>query len=192
MKLAVEEDITPFTSSMTGMDAVSSRFGSYVGARNDANKPLNNVEMSLQCMTHCSSTNQEALDNLPNIRWKIRAQKALTEMQVVDRRAQAHPYQGETELDIFLDRTYLGDPDSLIQKFQRANEVGITDISLWMDWGGIGHEKLVKSMRLLGEEVIPDVRSLTPPDSAVQEALEAKSIEGSFTITGDRLSDGDH
>ena len=69
--------------------------------------------------------------------------------------------------------------------------MGITNISLWMDWGGIGHEKLVKSIRLLGEEVIPAVRSLTPPDSAVQEALEAKSIEGSFTITGDRLSDGD-
>jgi len=191
MKLAAERDITPLTSSMMGMDAVSSHFGSYVRARNDANKPLNNLEMSLQCMTHCSPTNQEALENLPNIRWQIRAQRALVERRVVDGRAQAHPYDGETELDIFLDRTYLGDPDSLIQKFQRANEAGITNISLWMDWGGIGHEKLIKSIRLLGEEVIPAVRSLTPPDSTVQEALEAKSVKGSFTITGDRLSGGD-
>ena len=90
--------------------------------------------------------------------------------------------------DIFLDRTYLGDPESLIKKFKRANDIGITNISLWMDWGGIEHEKLMRSIKLFGEEVLPVLKDLNPPQSAVAEVMGLDEVGGTFTVTGDRLS----
>ena len=188
MKLAAAKDITPLTSSMMGMDGVASQFGSYVRARKDLGKSVEGLQMSLQCMTHCAPTMEEALSQLPYIRWQIRAQKALTERRVVNGKTQAEPYEGEMAQDIFLDRTYLGDPESLITKFKRANDIGITNISLWMDWGGIEHENLMRSIKLFGEEVLPVLKDLNPPESSVTKAIASEEVEGTFTVTGDRLS----
>ena len=192
LKLAAEEDILPLTSSMMGMDAVSQQFATYVRYRRDAGKSVDNLSMALQCMTHCAPTMKDALDQLPYIRWQIRAQKALTEKKVVDGKTQAVPYEGEMPDDLFLDRTYLGDPDYLIEKFKKANDAGITNISLWMMWGGIEHEKLMSSIKLMGEKVIPELRDLTPPKNVVEDALKSTPSEngaGSFTVTGEKLKD---
>ena len=167
---------------------MASQFGSYVRARKDLGKSVEDLQMSLQCMTHCAPTMEEALNQLPYIRWQIRAQKALTSKRVINGKTQAEPYEGEMAQDIFLDRTYLGDPESLIKKFKRANDIGITNISLWMDWGGIEHEKLMRSIKLFGEEVLPVLKDLNPPQSAVAEVMGLDEVEGTFTVTGDRLS----
>ncbi len=94
--------------------------------------------------------------------------------------------------ELFLDRTYLGDPDYLIEKFKKANDAGITNISLWRMWGGIEHEKLMRSIKLMGEKVIPELRDLTPPESLIDNALRSDALEansGSFTVTGEKLKD---
>jgi hypothetical protein len=135
---------------------------------------------------------KEALNQLPYIRWQVRAQKALTEKKVIDGKTQGVPYEGEMPEELFLDRTYLGDPDYLIEKFKKANDAGITNISLWMMWGGIEHEKLMRSIKLMGEKVIPELRDLTPPKSVIDNALASEPTEtksGSFTVTGEKLKD---
>jgi hypothetical protein len=90
----------------------------------------------------------------------------------VNGKVQAIPYEGEMRDKLFLERTYLGDPDYLIEKFKKANDVGVTNISLWMMWGGIEHDKLMRSIRLIGEKVIPVLKDLTPPQAVVTNALQ--------------------
>ena len=91
---------------------------------------------------------------------------------------------------LFLERTYLGDADYLIEKFKKANDAGITHISLWMMWGGIEHEKLMRSIKLIGDKVIPVLRDLTPPKSVVENALHPEfkgDKSGSFSVTSEKL-----
>ena len=114
----------------------------------------------------------------------------MTAKKVIDGKTQGVPYEGEMPEELFLDRTFLGDPDYLIEKFKKANDAGITNISLWMMWGGIEHEKLMRSIKLMGEKVIPELRDLTPPKSVIDNALRSEAMEpkgGSFTVTGEKL-----
>jgi hypothetical protein len=41
-----------------------------------------------------------------------------------------------------------------------------------MMWGGIEHDKLMRSIRLIGEKVIPVLKDLTPPQAVVTNALQ--------------------
>ena len=50
-----------------------------------------------------------------------------------------------------------------------------THVSNWMMFGGLEHEKLMRSIRLMGEEVIPALRDLHPPGSIAGEVLREPS-----------------
>ena len=50
----------------------------------------------------------------------------------------------------------------------------------------------MRSIKLMGEKVIPELRDLTPPKSVIDDALRSEAIEskgGSFTVTGEKLKD---
>jgi len=56
----------------------------------------------------------------------------------------------------------------------------------------VEHEKLMRSIKLMGEKVIPELRDLTPPKSLTDNALRSDALEaksGSFTVTGEKLKD---
>ena len=46
----------------------------------------------------------------------------------------------------------------------------------------------MKSIKLFGEEVLPALKDLNPPTSSVTRAIGSEEVEGTFTVTGDRLS----
>jgi hypothetical protein len=73
------------------------------------------------------------------------------------------PYEGELEEATYLDRLFFDSPATVIEKFKRVASVGATHISNWMMFGGIEHDKLMRSIRLMGEEVIPALRDVYPP-----------------------------
>ena len=50
---------------------------------------------------------------------------------------------------------------------------GATFVSNWMMHGGMEHEQIMKSIRLMGEEVIPALRDVRPSDSLPQELASA-------------------
>jgi hypothetical protein len=52
----------------------------------------------------------------------------------------------------------------------------VTHISNWMMFGGIEHEKLMRSIRLMGEEVIPALRELQPPADLPEQLLHEPVI----------------
>lgn len=90
---------------------------------------------------------------------------------MVNGRVEASPYEGELDDEAFLDRLFFGSPETVVEKLKRVASVGATHISNWMMFGGIEHEKLMRSIRLMGEEVIPALRDVQPPATLVQELL---------------------
>lgn len=53
----------------------------------------------------------------------------------------------------------LGDPDSCIQVIKRFDELGVDQLLLLMQTAGVPHEKVLDSIRLFGEVVIPASRN---------------------------------
>src|SRR6266542_3045613 len=75
-----------------------------------------------------------------------------------------------------IDRLFFGGPETVIAKFTRAASLGVTHISNWMMFGGIEHEKLMRSIRLMGEEVIPALRDVRPPADLPAQLLNEPVI----------------
>ena len=171
MQLAARLDMLPLSSSALGMDGVRKQLASYIHARKDLGKPLQRPSLALQCMTHVAPTDEEAYEALPYVRWQTRAQRGLNRHDVRNGSVDASPFEGEPDDEAFLDRLYFGSPDTVIEKFRRAAGAGATHISNWMMFGGIEHEKLMRSIRLMGEQVIPALRDLEPPASLYDELL---------------------
>jgi alkanesulfonate monooxygenase SsuD/methylene tetrahydromethanopterin reductase-like flavin-dependent oxidoreductase (luciferase family) len=126
-------------------------------------------------MTHVAPTDEEAYEALPYVRWQTRAQRGLNRQEVANGRVNASAFQGELDDKSFLDRLFFGSPETVIAKLRHAASLGVTHISNWMMFGGIEHEKLMRSIRLMGEEVIPALREVQPPaelpDALLQEPV---------------------
>jgi alkanesulfonate monooxygenase SsuD/methylene tetrahydromethanopterin reductase-like flavin-dependent oxidoreductase (luciferase family) len=163
MQLAAQLDALPLSSSMMGSAGVRAQFGALVHAHAALGKPIDNLRLGLQCMTHVAPTDEEAYDAVAYARWQTRAQRGLNRQDVTNGRVDASPYAGELDDAAYLDRLFVGSPATVIEKFTRAASLGATHISNWMMFGGIEHEKLMRSIRLMGEEVIPALRDIYPP-----------------------------
>lgn len=176
MRLAARLDMLPLSSSMMGMDGVRKQMASLVHARAEFGKPATGLSLGLQCMTHVAPTDAEAYDALRYVRWQNRAQRGLNRHDVVNGAVDASPYDGELDDDAFLDRLFFGSPETVIEKFKRAAAVGATHISNWMMFGGMEHEKLMRSVRLMGEEVIPALRDVMPPPALYAELAQEPQV----------------
>ncbi len=64
---------------------------------------------------------------------------------------------GELPADLLCERGVIvaGNPDSCIQSVKRHQEIGADQILLIMQSDQIPHEKVMHSIKLFGEEVIP-------------------------------------
>lgn len=176
MRLAARLDMLPLSSSMMGLDGVRKQMASLVHAHTEFGKPAADLSLGLQCMTHVAPTDAEALDALRYVRWQNRAQRCLNRHAVVNGAVDASPYDGELDDDAFLDRLFFGSPETVIEKFKRAAAVGATHISAWMMFGGMEHEKLMRSIRLMGEEVIPALRDVPPPPDLYAELAQEPQV----------------
>ena len=162
MRIAAQLDMLPFSSSMMGPDGVRAQFGALVHAHTALGKPLTNLRLGLQCMTHVAPTDEEAYDAVRYARWQNRAQRGLNRHAVTNGRVDASAYAGELDDEAFRERLFVGSPETVIAKFKSFASVGATHVSNWMMFGGIEHEKLMRSIRLMGEEVIPALRDVSP------------------------------
>ena len=169
MKLAAKWDMMPVTTGLLGESGVRAHLGSLVHARMELGKPIDDLELGLQCITHVAGTDQEAQDQIGYARWQNRAGRALNRLEVTDGRITVGPYEGELDDAGFMDRLYFGNPDTVIEKFKRAAGFGATHISNWMMFGGLEHEKIMRSIRLMGEEVIPALKDVHPPASLAED-----------------------
>src|SRR5207249_12240439 len=102
-------------------------------------------------------------------RWQNRANRSLRRRAVVNGAVEGGPYEGEPSEDEFFEALYYGSPDTVIAKFRRLAQVGGTLVSTWMMAGGMEHDKIMKSIRLMGEQVIPALRDVRPPPGLLEQ-----------------------
>lgn len=187
VQVAAQLDMLPFSSGMMGMDGIRAQFGALVHAHAAVGKPLTNLRLGLQCMTHVAPTDEEAYEALRYVRWQTRAQRGLNRQEVTNGRVDASPYPNELDDKSLMDRLFFGSPETVIAKFKHAASVGVTHISNWMMFGGIEHEKLMRSIRLMGEEVIPALHAVQPP-ADLPEALLKEPVITNEELQGRRFS----
>ncbi len=176
MRLAAERDIVPITSGFVGARGVRDAAAVWVQARRELGRPTSGLELGLQAMSHVADTDAEARADLGYARWQMRANRALNREEVVHGRVVPGPYAGEPDDDGFWNTVYYGGPATIIARLRVMAAAGATFVSNWMMHGGMPHEKIMRSIRLMGEEVLPALRDVHPPDSLAEE-LAAVAVE---------------
>jgi alkanesulfonate monooxygenase SsuD/methylene tetrahydromethanopterin reductase-like flavin-dependent oxidoreductase (luciferase family) len=163
MQLAAKWDMMPLTTGLLGGDGMSAHLASLIHARMDLGKSIHGIDLGMQAITHVAETDEEAREQVKYARWQNRAGRALGRLAVTNGKVDVTPYEGEPDDDRFMERLYFGSPETLIEKFKRAAELGVTHVSCWSMFGGIEHEKIMRSIRLMGEKVIPALKDVHPP-----------------------------
>lgn len=173
MKMAAQRDMMPVTAGLLGGEGLRLHLSALVHTRLALGRPIDHLEVGLQAITHVADSDAEAQAQLDYARWQNRAGRALARQEIADGIVAATPYQGELGPEDFFDRLYFGNPDTVIEKFRAAAGLGITHVSNWMMFGGIEHEKIMRSIRFMGEEVIPALRDVHPPEGLTEELATA-------------------
>lgn len=172
MNLAADMGMMPMSSGMMGKEGMKQQLGVYAHALNNAGKPLDSIGLGTQCMTHVARTDEEAMKMVKYARWQNRAQRGLNRGAVVNGQVESTPYEGELGDEEYMERLFFGSPETVIRKFKAVAEGGATHISNWMMFGGMPHEDLMRSVRLMGEEVLPALKDVVPPAGLYEELLQ--------------------
>ncbi|MEE9278252.1 MAG: LLM class flavin-dependent oxidoreductase [Dehalococcoidia bacterium] len=184
MEVAAERDMVPITASFRGPQGILDAAAVWARRRRELGKPVEDLELGVQALTLITDSEEEARANLERPRWQMRGNRSLGSSTVVNGLVSAVPYEGEPDDDAFLQVLYYGTPDSVVQKLQGMVDAGVTMVSMWTMLGGIEHEKVMKSIKLAGEEVLPALREARPP-AALYEALADVPIrQGTLTSHG--------
>ena len=176
MQLAAKWGMMPITTGLLGAGGVRSHLTSLVHALKAEGVDYHRPDLGLQSITQVAPTMEEAIEELHHARWQIRAGRALNRLEVTDGRVASGPFPGEldeTQLQEFL---FFGDPDTVIAKFRKAAELGVTHVSNWMMFGAIPHQKIMRSIKLMGERVIPALKDVQPPMSLYDELVDAPPV----------------
>ncbi len=169
MKVAARWDMMPITTGLLGAGGVKAHLGALVHAHKELGKPYHGLRLGMQAITHVAETDAEARAALDYARWQVRAGRALSRLEVVNGCVGSGPYEGELDDEGLLDRLFFGSPDTVIARLRRAASLGVTHVSNWMMFGGIQHDKVMRSIRLMGEVVIPALRDVHPPPELYEE-----------------------
>ena len=78
---------------------------------------------------------------------------------------QYRPYQGlkdafktfDYEGYLYPHKVIFGDPDQCVERIQEIQSMGITNVSLLANFGGLAHDKIMASLDRFGREVLPRV-----------------------------------
>ena len=176
MQLAAKWDMMPVTTGLLGGDGMQAHLTSLIHARMDLGKDIHGIELGMQAITHVAPTDEEAREQIEYARWQNRAGRALGRLEVTNGRVDVKPYEGEPDDDRFMERLYFGSPETVIAKFKRAAELGVTHVSCWSMFGGLEHEKIMRSIRLMGEQVIPALKDVHPPTGLEDELAKTSKI----------------
>jgi alkanesulfonate monooxygenase SsuD/methylene tetrahydromethanopterin reductase-like flavin-dependent oxidoreductase (luciferase family) len=176
MRLAAEREIVPITTGFVGAKGIRDAAAVWVRTRAALGRPITGLELGLQAMSHVTDTDGEAWADLRYARWQIRANRALQRQDVPHGRVNPTTYEGEPDDDAFWNTVYYGSPETVIARLRGMAAEGATFVSNWMMHGGMEHEKIMRSIRLMGEEVIPALRDARPPDGLAEE-LAAAAVE---------------
>jgi alkanesulfonate monooxygenase SsuD/methylene tetrahydromethanopterin reductase-like flavin-dependent oxidoreductase (luciferase family) len=176
MELAAAWDMMPVTTGLLGEGGVKSHLAAFVKARHSLGKTYSGLELGIQSMTAVTETDDEARKLLGYPRWQMRAGRSLGTGRVTNGQVAAEPYEGELDDNAMMDRIFFGNPDTVRAKFAKAASLGATHVSNWMMMGGMPHDKVMASIKRMGEEIIPSLKDVMPPRELYEELLNSSDV----------------
>lgn len=51
----------------------------------------------------------------------------------------------------------VGTPDDILSLFRTYDEIGVDQMLTWVQWGGLPHDKIMRSLELIGKHVVPEL-----------------------------------
>jgi alkanesulfonate monooxygenase SsuD/methylene tetrahydromethanopterin reductase-like flavin-dependent oxidoreductase (luciferase family) len=178
MRTAAEHDIVPITSGFAAAGRIRALSALWTHTRRELGKSIDGLELGIQTTTHVTDTDTEARADMRYARWQNRGNRALNRQDVKHGRVNAVPYAGEANDEDFYSTLFYGSPETVEAKYRALAECGATFVSCWMSHGGMEHEKIMKSIRLMGERIIPRLRDLQPPPGLAEQLLHEPVAAG--------------
>ena len=182
--MAARHDMALVTTGFRGPQGVVNTLGAWVHERELINKPIDTLDLGVQSITLVTDTDEQARADLRYPLWQLRANRALNATRVTNGRVDAQPYDGELDQDGMFDTLNYGNPDRITEKFRALGEAGATRISSWTMLGGIPHEKIMNSIKLMGEEVIPALDDFEPSPDLYRALSSESDTSGALRSTG--------
>ncbi len=171
IRTAAERDLVPITSGFAGLERIRALAALWTQTRRSLGCPTTGLELGIQTTTHVTDTDTEARADMHYARWQNRANRALNRQDVRHGRVNPVSYPGELDDGAFYETLFYGSPATVEAKYRALAENGATFVSCWMSHGGMEHEKIMKSIRLMGEQIIPRLRDVEPPPGLSEDLL---------------------
>ena len=52
----------------------------------------------------------------------------------------------------------MGGPDQVLERLKVLGEMGITQVAFLVDFGSLSQDKIMQSLRVLGEQILPQAK----------------------------------
>ena len=157
--------MTPITSAALEPKQLAAQHADYVRARARHGRQGEPLEVVAQAQVHVAETDAAVRAVLPEARWQRRSVPALLASKVQHGALQVSQGENEPDDDVLLSSQLFGTPERVIERLRALAGSGVTHVSMLMTFGGLDHVRVMRSIRLIGEAVIPALRSLEPPRS---------------------------
>jgi alkanesulfonate monooxygenase SsuD/methylene tetrahydromethanopterin reductase-like flavin-dependent oxidoreductase (luciferase family) len=146
----------------------------------DRGRLTNSTFSSLALRAHCAETNEQALEEARDAAFEM-IDLVMGWFTKLAAKSDDYAYMGRIEelkehqrdLPFMVERApYLtiGDPDLFVERIERLERMGVDEFILEID--GLGHEKHMSAVELIGREVIPRVSSAATTGAKVKEGVE--------------------
>ncbi len=165
--------LTPITSGVAGVDQLRKQHGEYVRARHRYGRGDEPLHVVAQTQVHVAETMAEARETLSFARWQARAVTRIVQSRVDRGVLDTTPADDDPTDEVLLNRQFIGTPDVIIERLRGLAAAGVTHVSMLMEFGGLDAARIERSIRLVGREVIPALRDVTPPSDLAARALAA-------------------
>ena len=181
-------------SILVPLEKLGERIATYRDAIKRA-KPIGkfvNNRLAAYTLVHCAETNAKAIENggmkachwwyqhlaEVTLKWEAPIMKAqaeasgdVTAIGGVQARLEDMERQARGEFDVGeYDRqnmVVVGDPDTILRKLESYEEIDVDNLICLMQFGGIKHPDIVKSIELMGKYVIPELKKREKKPAAV-------------------------
>jgi alkanesulfonate monooxygenase SsuD/methylene tetrahydromethanopterin reductase-like flavin-dependent oxidoreductase (luciferase family) len=74
--------------------------------------------------------------------------------------------EGNIPIDTFndADMIVIGDADRCYEKMKHYADLGVDQLLCYMQFGFLEHDDIMKSLEIIGKEVLPEIEAYEPPD----------------------------
>lgn len=147
-----------FADPITPLDVLKERMGDHKAAREKKGRPTNGFDFPLMREVYCAETDEQAWAEAKDPVLYI-YREYLDWGHMLDERGQPVPPSDERALDLLRKRFIIGSPATCIRECQMyREELGVTNFIMRMKFPGLSHQRVMRSIKLWGEQVMPHIQ----------------------------------